>query len=43
VIGGERHPDIGESDLMTEEVEEFGERLVEFERHAAHLRRVGPT
>ncbi len=41
VIGGKRHPYVGHSDLMTEEVEELRQTPVEFERHAAHLRGVG--
>jgi hypothetical protein len=43
VIGGKRHPHVRHSDLMTEEIEEIRQTPVEFERHAAHLRRVRPN
>jgi len=41
VIGGERNPHVREADLMTEEVEEFGEFAIEPQRHCGHLRGIG--
>ena len=42
MVGGERDPDIGEADLVTEEIEKVGEVAIESERHGCHLRRIGP-
>ena len=33
MVGRERDPDIGQADLMAEEVEEIGEFVIEIERH----------
>ncbi len=40
MVGGERDPDIGQSDLVAEEVDEIGKFLVEIESHLAHLGRI---
>src|SRR5258708_21316058 len=38
--GRESDPDIGQSDLMSEEVEEIRQLAIEFEGHGLHLRRI---
>ena len=41
MVGRERDPHIGESDLVTEEVDEVGEFTIEIESHLLHFWRVG--
>ena len=40
VVGRESDPDVGQPDLMSEEVEEVGQFAIEVEGHLLHLRRV---
>ena len=41
MVGRERDPDVGQADLMSEEVDEVGEFAIEIESHLLHLGRIG--
>ncbi len=41
MVGRERDPHIGKSDLVTEEIDEVGEFTIEIERHLLHFGRIG--
>ena len=42
MVGRERNPDIRQSDLMSEEVDEIGQLAIEIEDHLLHFAGVWP-